>query len=163
MLRMRLAVVMLMLVTGTLLGAVTGIGSASASTLASCYADGSRPWDAGSDDFEGDPRGHSDFVPWEKYDYPDTSVPGQPLWVSSSWCRDVNLRIFVRGPESFHTIRARVCFHPRTVAAYCQDRWTSISAYNSGWVVLATNVNDNTRFMVQFDNPGDYISGLVAS
>jgi hypothetical protein len=157
---MRLAVVMLMLVAGTLVGVVTGVGPASASALVTCH-DGSLPWDSGSDDYAG--GGHGRLVPWERDDRPVTEASGMPVWVTSTRCQDVNLRITMRGPGAFHTIRARVCFHPWSRAAYCQASWTSISAYNNGWVEVAKYVNDNTRFRVEFDNPGDYIVGVVAS
>jgi hypothetical protein len=120
--------------------------------LQSCYG-GAKPWDVGTADADGDPR----YIPgWD--DAPDATVGRGPVYVASDRCNDVNLQ--VTSPRSV-PVRVRVCFFPTSGGYYCND-WTTIAPDDADWVVIATALINGTRFEVEFENPGEYLTGNIA-
>jgi hypothetical protein len=124
----------------------------SARNLAACY-DGEKPWDAGLRD----PDGDSHYIPGRD-DAPDSAVGRVPVYVASSRCNDVNLRVTGGWVPN---LAARVCFFPSSRAYYC-NQWTPIAVGDAGWHVIARSVLDGTRFEVELRSPGDHPTGFIA-
>ncbi|HEY8524557.1 MAG TPA: hypothetical protein VIL48_06320 [Acidimicrobiales bacterium] len=124
----------------------------SAANLAACY-DGAKGWDAGTQDADGDAA----YIPGAD-DGPDGRVGRVPVYLASSRCNDVNLR--VTGGWT-NDLAARVCFFP-TSGPYSCNQWTSIPVGDADWHVIATNVRDGSRFEIQFRSPGTHPVGSVA-
>jgi hypothetical protein len=124
------------------------LDSASASLLATCYS-GQLPWDAGPQD-----GADANWIPgWD--DRYDRNHPTYgPVYVTSSRCQDINIRLTSGGP-----VHARVCFIPTTGTAYCnQGRTVS----GTGWHVIATDVLDGTTYFVSFGTVGARVTGYIA-
>jgi hypothetical protein len=133
-------------------GLDTGRRTDSAPNLAACY-DGQKHWDTGLDDADGD----SHYIPgWD--DQPDSAMGETPVYVASSRCQDVNIRIT---SELTETLLLRTCFYPTSAPDYC-NQWTEIPVGDSGWRPPATRLIDGTKFRVQFANPGDHLEGYIA-
>jgi hypothetical protein len=124
----------------------------SAPNLVACY-DGEKPWDAGTSDADGE----SHRIPgWD--DDPDSAIGETPVYVASSDCNDVNIRIT---SELAEPLLVRVCFFPTSQPDYC-NQWSEIAVGDTDWHVIATRLIDGTRFNIEFANPGDSITGYVA-
>lgn len=127
----------------------------SASALQACY-DGLEPWDAGTSDDDGDSH-YSGYIPGWDDDW-DTTVGRVPVYVASSRCNDVNLNLTNTGDSPIH---AQVCFFPTSDGYRC-NQGVEIQPGDSGWRVVATSVQDGTRFEIHLSNPGELIAGDIA-
>jgi hypothetical protein len=123
----------------------------SAASLQSCYG-GAKAWDAGLDDPDGDSR----YIPGQD-DRPDSAVGRVPVYVASSRCNDINLRVTGGWTEG---LQVRACFFPSSSSYYCNS-WKPVPA-DGVWMLPATGVRDGTRFEIEFDNPGGYVQGAIA-
>jgi hypothetical protein len=91
-------------------------------------------------------------------DAPDSSVGRVPVYVKSTRCNDVNLRVTGGGVPG---LAARVYFLPYEDGYECNP-WTQIPVGDTNWRVIASNVIPGTRFEVEFTNTGDYLTGFIA-
>lgn len=127
----------------------------STSALQACY-DGLEPWDAGTSDDDGDSH-YSGYIPGWDDDW-DATVGRVPVYVASTRCNDVNLNLTNDGDLP---ILARVCFFPTGDGYWC-NQGVQINPGASGWRVIATGVQNGTRFEVHLNRPGELIAGDIA-
>ncbi|MYV54708.1 hypothetical protein [Streptomyces sp. SID3212] len=127
---------------GALLALPLGLLPATPAYAAACY-DGGTIWYTTADST-------NSFVP---------SASGE--YKTSPRCGDINFTVRQSSGTDFHAL-VRVCF---VAAKYCNS-WKVYDWNDHGWMVIASDVLDNTTFRVEIQSPepmhGTRYGGFVA-
>jgi hypothetical protein len=65
---------------------------------------------------------------------------------TSNRCRDINFRVLSESGDEFLQANIRVCF---VRAGYCQSSWKYFYGDTGAWMVIASNVKDDTTFRLE--------------